>query len=430
MSDFKNATIEQLKKKAKPEDKIIMEFFEKYRQLCIEVESVLFPAYDDFGLGEKLYGDHVDKNLANFYKEMQNNGMEFGQVEGTYFVSQNNDFIKEVLLPHVNPVSAQYINLYCDQRTWTEGMMYLTMDAGHTVELIYQCGELLDKADGLEYKDKVEGSFREYLGYLFSQGGEYQCAWQWQEQDIEAGTARYMLFSEYAANKINEIIEKHPSSRAAKEFKPYMAALKKMNYRDTNYRDADGKFYAYVEAEKGNAFIDTRDGQFYKMVKIGEQVWMGENLNFAAKGSKCYSNNSDYCAKYGRLYDWETAKKSCPNGWHLPSTDEWEALTDYATGETKFQSGHALKSASGWNVDDRNNDGSGADKYGFTALPGGAYSGEYSFHGAGDTGTWWSASEKGDGSGIYWGMNCRSLDTFRDETDDKTTMFSVRCLQD
>jgi len=111
---------------------------------------------------------------------------------------------------------------------------------------------------------------------------------------------------------------------------------------------------------------------------------MAENLNCNVEGSVCF--DADSCEKYGRLYDWDAAKKACPSGWHLPSDAEWTALENYVGGSSV--AGTKLKSTSGWY-----NNGNGMDEVGFSALPGGHGTDYNSFRSAGNIGNWWSATE-------------------------------------
>ena len=79
-----------------------------------------------------------------------------------------------------------------------------------------------------------------------------------------------------------------------------------------------------------NAYMTDKSGKKYKTVTIGNQVWMAENLDYAtSSGSWYFNNDSKQAEKYGRLYTWETACNSCPEGWHLPNNAEWDTLIQY-----------------------------------------------------------------------------------------------------
>jgi len=162
-------------------------------------------------------------------------------------------------------------------------------------------------------------------------------------------------------------------------------------------------------------------------VTIGTQVWQKCNSDAVpSKGVyKCYDNSESNCQKYGKLYDWEAANSVCPSGFHLPTKEEWEALTAYIeddNGCTKCDAKH-LKATSGWN-----NNGNGKDTYGFSALPGGYGNSNGDFIRADNNGRWWSASE--NLSFAYYQYMDYNRDLAYWDYYDKYNLCSVRCIQD
>jgi uncharacterized protein (TIGR02145 family) len=174
---------------------------------------------------------------------------------------------------------------------------------------------------------------------------------------------------------------------------------------------------------KGESFTDTRDGKTYKNVKIGEQVWMAENLDIKTGNSWCYGNDEANCKKYGRLYDWETAKKVCPSGWHLPSNEEWLNLINYVGGDNV--AGKKLKSTRDWN-----DNGNGTDNHEFSALPSGYRNNlDGNFKLIGESSYWWSATEYDANDAYKWYMY-NNLESFDGQNDHKSDGYSVRCVKD
>ena len=173
---------------------------------------------------------------------------------------------------------------------------------------------------------------------------------------------------------------------------------------------------------------DSRDGQTYKVVKIGNQVWMAKNLNYAATGSSCYENLTSNCNSYGRLYTWTLAKNVCPSGWHLPSKDEFSTLFS-AVGGTST-AGKKLKSQYGWDPKIGGADGNGTDDYGFAAYPAGeiasngksVYMGEYAF--------FWNSKEAKDGYAYYVYIQNTNGQVYMSAYADENDKYSVRCIMD
>jgi uncharacterized protein (TIGR02145 family) len=196
---------------------------------------------------------------------------------------------------------------------------------------------------------------------------------------------------------------------------------------------------AFAADPSFGTFTDGRDGQTYRTVKIGKQTWMAENLNYLTEsGSWCYEDSISYCKKYGRLYNWKTAKTVCPKRWMLPSREDWDKLGQAVGGERKpddegnidwYGAGKKLKSKSGWNNWDDDKSGNGTDNYGFSALPGGGRGSVGSFGNAGYYGSWWTATEY-SGDGAYGRYMYYDDDIVDEYGHYKSNAFSARCVQD
>lgn len=179
---------------------------------------------------------------------------------------------------------------------------------------------------------------------------------------------------------------------------------------------------------------DSRDNQTYKIVKIGNQVWMAENLNYETENIESFCHH-DYvdsipeetlCSIAGRLYTWAAAIDSitlankkdgamtcgdgvqcslegvvqgvCPEGWHLPSEDEWEILFESVGGLDSVSS--ALRSITGWGYGYK----MGSDSYGFSAIPAGNrefnLDGDFVATRAGDQARFWSSTPSAELNGV------------------------------
>ena len=208
---------------------------------------------------------------------------------------------------------------------------------------------------------------------------------------------------------------------------------------------------------------DERDGKVYRTVKIGDQTWMAENLNFDVgqggsgenvyEWSWCYNNEPKNCEVAGRIYTWAAAIDSvklatdaddpqecgfgkicglasassatlvqgvCPTGWHLPSNTEWNILFTKVGG--KSNAGKVLKAQTGWIAY------SGVineDAVGFTALP--AVNGGY--RQTGISAVFWSSTENNSDRAYYISLYCGDDEVILTHNP-KNKDYSVRCVKD
>lgn len=212
-------------------------------------------------------------------------------------------------------------------------------------------------------------------------------------------------------------------------------------------------------------FTDARDGHVYRHVTIGEQTWMAENLAYLPSVSPPtelseddplyyvlgYEGNDVSAAKthinystYGAYYNWEAASDCCPDGWHLPSNNEWVELEEFVESEvgpfthTTYQTwgnfivgmGPHMKHTSGWE------EIRSLNTFSFSALPGGGVPTVSITMENCDgctnegIGAWWSSTPYGEGY-----INRAMADTYPENfssltPEQKEIGLSVRCLKD
>ena len=192
--------------------------------------------------------------------------------------------------------------------------------------------------------------------------------------------------------------------------------------------DSDSSSALYNTDIEYGALTDARDGQTYRTVPIGNQVWMAENLNYASDASFCYGDDPEYCKKFGRLYTWSDAQDVCPAGWHLPNRAEWWTLIVNAGGRGEAK--HTLRSTSVW-YKFSDTSAVATDSYGFSILPTGyKHVNEGYIFDNQSVADFWSASEdyadEANAFFFYVGYNYGpGLDSIS-----KLNAFTVRCLQD
>ena len=207
-----------------------------------------------------------------------------------------------------------------------------------------------------------------------------------------------------------------PSSSSQETFSNSIYDCSEYNCVTTEYLNKDIEY---------GEFLDERDNQVYRTIQIGEQTWLAQNLNYETENSFCqlYQNVS-ICSKFGRLYDWETAKIVCPTGWKLPSENDYEELTEYVEKNSNGVAvGTSLKSK-------YNKYGVGKDIWGFSGVLSGY---KYKYGGANYNmdGFYWTTEESEKDENKAFARSLRYDEGyFGWHVFEKTDYVSVRCVRD
>ena len=211
------------------------------------------------------------------------------------------------------------------------------------------------------------------------------------------------------------------------------------------------------------------EGNSYKTIGIGSQIWMAENLEttkfnngtsipIVTDGAAwaalvtpgyCWYNNDAAANKatYGAMYNWYVVdptsnggKNVCPTNWHVPSIEQWSTLTNflinngYGYGGSGTDIGKSMAATSGWNTNGTagyiGNDQASNNSSGFTALPGGARYDDGTFNYLRQFGRWWSSTENSIYNALGPYMDTNSNTVYVTWGSTKQSGLSVRCIKD
>ena len=178
---------------------------------------------------------------------------------------------------------------------------------------------------------------------------------------------------------------------------------------------------------------DARDGKTYKTVAIGGKTWMAENLNFdnsatatgSIDSSFCYDGIPANCTKYGRLYQEYAATVVCPEGWRLPTADDWRDLTTAAKSEFGDDNG-SLRAVGEWENTIFGDNVTATNASGFSAIPAGYRAKTGECDGEGTKAYFWGE----DNMNHYAWILSNQYDMEKESMQRGYYAYAVRCVKD
>lgn len=171
-------------------------------------------------------------------------------------------------------------------------------------------------------------------------------------------------------------------------------------------------------------FFDSRDGNVYNVVKIGEIFWFAENLKYKPKEGRywAFNNNPNSVPVYGYLYDWETAYSVCPKGWMLPEDKDWLELQNSLNRRNEVAS--VLKSANNW----KKSSFPANNNSGFSAIPAGIRTESGDFVSQNTVTFWWTSTALNENQSYYRNITSSNNVLYRNY-DSNDAGYSVRCIR-
>ncbi|MEJ2104885.1 MAG: hypothetical protein P8X47_09955, partial [Ignavibacteriaceae bacterium] len=226
---LKQKLISELQQDSTKIDKDIMQFLDEYSKIVNDFNDILFDLSNYDSLNTLAYApdDTIYAIAIDFKRKAEANGFNIAQSEGMIYMTKNTDYIKSDIIELLDSTSIEFLNLYCqeiDSICCDDASIIIPEKS--LVNRAFLWGNLMDKAQKLEYKDVAESEFNKYISLIYL-GQENTPSFDWTTKK----------FNKNLYDLMNEIREKYPSSRASKTFKEFTELLVQSDFKKTNKID-------------------------------------------------------------------------------------------------------------------------------------------------------------------------------------------------
>jgi hypothetical protein len=217
------------------QDSLIVTFLDDYSKTIEHFNEILFNLSNYDSLNTLIWADKskVLQCAVEFENTVEKNGLKIAFSEGSIYITKNTNFIKNDIINIIDPISREFINLYCseiDSICCDDAAIIISKKT--LTNRILNWGNLFEKSSHLMYSKIASSEFSSNLNLLYN-GQDNTPSFDWTTGKFSQESIKYM----------NEVIQIRPNSLAAKEFKVFLDLLQKEDYTRT---------------EKVNLFIDSK----------------------------------------------------------------------------------------------------------------------------------------------------------------------------